>query len=83
MIVFTFLCALGGVDHQSGDETEALTFSASDNVDHLSWLGIFFSHFIFSSEAAKLKRRTLAESEITSKINDRVDRWVHLSNAQL
>ena len=62
---------------------EVLIFSAWDKVDHLSQLRVFFSNFIFSSQAVKLKRRPLAELEITSKINDSVGRWTRLSNVQL
>lgn len=66
--------------YQSENKARVLIFSASD---HLSQLRLFFSNFILSSKPVKFKRRPPTESEITSKINDTVDRWIHLSNALL
>lgn len=67
---FHFPSAFWWVNHQSENKTGVLIFSAWNNVDHLSQLRLFFSNFIFSSKAVKLKGQPLAESEITSKIND-------------
>lgn len=80
VIVFPFFRAFASVNQQP-KKNEILNFSASYNLNHLSQFRLFFSNFVFSSKAVILKRRPFAESEITSKINDTVVSWIHLSNA--